>query len=95
MRHKAILLLAESLQGEEWQKGVPQDMPLWPVELKTMKTEQTQEKLFTFPLNFLKEFRKEAYIRKRAITRDNFSSERLTCIAAKFVYQTFPPFIFP
>ena len=57
MRHKAILLLAESLQGEEWQKGVPQDMPLWPVELKTMKTEQTQEKLFTFPLNFLKEFR--------------------------------------
>lgn len=55
----------------------PQNVSLWHVpcfELKVIKTQQMQEKLFTSPsppLNCLKEFRQQTWTRKRAIIRDD------------------------
>lgn len=51
------------------------------LELKTIKVQKTQEEIFYFPLNCHKEFRKRVWLRKRAITRDNYKECRLGVVS--------------
>lgn len=65
---------------ERGSKQVSPNLPLWQedsFELKAVKTQQIQEKLFTSSLHCLILHQKGGYTSKRVITRDSYLPKRL------------------